>query len=519
MKDQETNRIVILGAGPAGLGAAFYLENAGFTDWVLHEREACVGGLSRSIRDDKGFTWDIGGHVVFSHYDVYTRLLDALLGKDHWIEHQRESWIRLLNTWVPYPFQNNIHRLPPPQRAQCIEGLVQAALRASSEPFVHFEDFIVRTFGRGIADVFMIPYNRKVWAYSPSQLDSGWIGERVAVPDAARAARNLACGVDDSSWGPNSTFRFPRYGGTGAIYEALAATLPREKIFLGSAATAIDVAAKKVLFGDNRAEEYDTLISTIPLDQLARMSGRQDWEQAACRLTHSSMHVIGIGLHGQAPPELRTKCWIYSPEQTTPFYRVTHFSLYSPNNVDDISKHWSLMAEVSESPHKPVDAGSVIEETIRGLAATGLIRSPSEVFNTWHMRVEYGYPTPTPQRDKALAYLLPALEDQGILSRGRFGAWRYEVGNQDHSFMQGFEAAAHRLFGRAGTDALGRGVGEHPSSHPRLESLGVAPLSAVGRCEIVPASSFAPFAGVAGRMIFANPSLSIEDRRGMSPSV
>lgn len=447
MKNHRIGRIVILGAGPAGLGAAFYLHNSGFDDWVLHERETCVGGLSRSIRDDKGFTWDIGGHVVFSHYDIYSRLLDDLLGRENWIEHQRESWVRLLSTWVPYPFQNNIHRLPPQERAECIQGLIQAALHISNAPFKDFEDFIVRTFGRGIADVFMIPYNQKVWAYHPSRMASGWIGERVSVPDPARAAKNLASGIDDVSWGPNSTFRFPRYGGTGAICEALAATLPPEKLLLGSTATALNPTARSVTFDDGREEEYDVLISTIPVDQLARISRQQEWEQAASKLTHSSTHVMGVGLHGHAPEELRTKCWIYSPEEIAPFYRVTHFSLYSPNNVDDITKHWSLMAEVAESPDKPVDAAAVMDDTIRGLVATGLIGSRAEVFSTWHMRVEYGYPTPTPERDKVLAYLLPALEEEGILSRGRFGAWRYEVSNQDHSFMQGFEAAAHVLFG------------------------------------------------------------------------
>jgi len=138
---------------------------------------------------------------------------------------------------------------------------------------------------------------------------------------------------------------------------------------------------------------------------------------------------------------------MYFPENDCPFYRVTHFSHYSPNNVPDIARHWSLMAEVSESPAKPVDAGSVVADTIGGLIDTALIRDRSAVHHTWHRRLPHGYPTPSRGRDRALAAILPALEARGVYSRGRFGAWKYEVSNQDHSFAQGVECVDHLLSG------------------------------------------------------------------------
>lgn len=446
-KPSAAGPIVILGAGPTGLGAAYQLTRDGYNDWILFEKDPVVGGLARSVRDEQGFTWDIGGHVVFSHYALYSELLEELLGADGWLEHQRESWVRLLSTWVPYPFQNNLQRLPAAERAACLEGLIRAALDQSPRKFANFEQFIVRTFGQGIAELFMIPYNFKVWAHPPALLGPSWIGERVAVPDAARVARNVALGQDDVSWGPNATFRFPRYGGTGAIWEALAARLPQQKIITGCAVTAIDPARKTIQFDNGERISYGTLISTIPLDQFAAMTGRADWIEAAGNLKHAASHIIGVGLEGAAPAELATKCWMYFPESNCPFYRVTHFSYYSPNNVDDIGRHWSLMCETSESEHKPVDAGRVVDETVRGLFAAGLISGTSQVSHTWSTRLEYGYPIPSLKRDEALSFLLPALQKEGILSRGRFGAWKYEVSNMDHSFMQGFEAASHLLHG------------------------------------------------------------------------
>jgi len=138
---------------------------------------------------------------------------------------------------------------------------------------------------------------------------------------------------------------------------------------------------------------------------------------------------------------------MYFPDDSSPFYRVTHFSLYSPNNAADISRNWSLMAEVSESPDKPVDPSTMVADTIKGLTVTGLISGPEQVIHTWSRRVEYGYPAPSIGRNAVINRMLPQLKELDILSRGRFGAWLYEVGNMDHCFMQGLEAAGHLLHG------------------------------------------------------------------------
>ena len=441
--------IVIIGAGPAGLGAAYMLDRAGYPDWVLFEREAHVGGLATSFTDEKGYTWDLGGHVAFSHYDLVSRLYDDLLGETGWIEHERESWIRVLERWVPYPFQNNIHRLPPEEAARCAEGLIRAKLADPKPPFEHFGDFIEQVFGEGIADLFMRPYNYKVWAYPPPMMDAGWIADRVSVPDPVRVVRNLALGTDDCAWGPNNMFRFPRHGGTGAIWRAMAARLPQERIHTGREVVSIDPDKRTIRLNDGSTQDYAALISTMPLDLLTQATGRSAWSEAASELLYSSTYIVGIGLKGSTPEHLRTKCWMYFPEANCPFYRVTHFSLYSPNNVDDIEQHWSLMCEVSESPEKPVRGDRVVEDTVNGLVAAGLIESPQEVVHSWSYRVERSYPIPSKRRDATLNRLLPELYEHDILSRGRFGAWRYEVGNMDHSFMQGFEAASHLIGGNA----------------------------------------------------------------------
>ena len=156
---------------------------------------------------------------------------------------------------------------------------------------------------------------------------------------------------------------------------------------------------------------------------------------------------MGVGLEGQPAEALRAKCWMYFPEPSVPFYRVTVFSNYSPANVPDAARQWSLMAEVSESPVKPVQMDHIVDEVEAGLRHCGLIGARDRVASRWHRRLDRGYPTPWLGRDCVLAPIEAELAAADVLSRGRFGAWKYEVSNQDHSLMQGVEAVDRILLG------------------------------------------------------------------------
>ncbi len=107
------------------------------------------------------------------------------------------------------------------------------------------------------------------------------------------------------------------------------------------------------------------------------------------------------------------------------------------------------MLEVSESSMKPVEHATLLQDCIRGLINTEMLRPNDQIVSTYHRRFDHGYPTPTLEREGVLKQLLPKLQARDIFSRGRFGSWRYEVGNQDHSFMLGVEAADHIVNGAA----------------------------------------------------------------------
>jgi protoporphyrinogen oxidase len=439
-------KYLIIGSGPTGLGAAYRLKELGITDFHVLEKESYIGGLATSFVDEKGFTWDVGGHVQFSHYAYFDKLMLAALGEEGWLNHQRESWVWMKNRFVPYPFQNNIRYLPEESMWKCLKGIIHNYQNPSTTKPANFEEWIMATFGQGIADEFMMPYNFKVWAYPPKDMAYNWIGERVAVTDLERVAENIIFKKDDLSWGPNNTFQFPKHGGTGAIWKTIGETMiGKENFSLNTTVTKIDATAKTVVTENGEIIEYDYLLSTMPIDLLFKtiQNSPADLINTSSKLKHSRTNVIGIGLKGKPNAELASKCWMYFPESNSPYYRVTLFSKYSPNNVPDINNYWSLMAEVSESEAKPVNRETLVQDTINALIEDGMIEKPEDVVSEFLLSMEYGYPTPSTDRDTLLKPLHPWLEVQDIYSRGRFGAWKYEVSNQDHSLMQGVEWVNH----------------------------------------------------------------------------
>lgn len=325
-------------------------------------------------------------------------------------------------------------------------------------------------------------------------MQCAWLGERVAVPNVKAVMSNVIMQRTAGNWGPNATFRFPAHGGTGGIWIAVASTLPKANTRFGDHGKVdkINAESKTAVLADGTTVKYNKLISSMAVDSLVEKIDDQEMISMSKDLFYSTTHVVGVGIRGERPERIGDKCWVsreflsffffllfmsclfgldkdltrrqlYFPEKDCPFYRATIFSNYSPNNQPDASQplatkqladgskpansdpqagpYWSIMLEISESSMKPENNDTLLAESIQGLVNTDMLKPTDEIVSTYHRRFDHGYPTPSLEREGVLTKLLPKLKDLDIYSRGRFGSWRYEVGNQDHSFMLGVEAA------------------------------------------------------------------------------
>ena len=440
-------KIVIIGAGPTGLGAAYRLNELGYENWILYEKSDHIGGHATSHVDDKGFVWDEGVHVIFSHYPYFDRMIEEALG-DEVHERVRESWIVTGDNWVPYPYQNNLRYAPKDVQVKCLVGAAKVAAQNNGNAG-NFRDWILATFGEGIAEAFMFPYNSKVWTTPLERMSKSWIAERVPVLDFKRLLENVLYERDDVAWGPNSKFKFPLHGGTGQIYKQIARRFP-DRVTPGKQLVEVDPAKRHVSFADGTGDHYDVLISTIPLDLLVQMMrpAQPELTDAAQLLEHNNLLVIGLGLERTIET---SKSWVYFADTDLPFYRATYFSHYSPFNVPDGDNHRysSMMCEASIRNGQSFDPEHMISQAMIGLVRAGILDKSDDqrLISRYHRYVPYSYPIPTLDRDRALQVIQPALLAQQVYSRGRFGAWRYEIGNMDHSVMMGVEAVNHALTG------------------------------------------------------------------------
>ena len=407
-----------------------------------------MGGLSYTHTDEQGFLWDLGGHVLFSHYAYFDKAVDEALGchgdaaaaAAAWCSHQRQSWVWLHDRFIPYPLQNNLHRLPAEDLQRCLDGLVDITASPVTE-VANFADWIQQKFGPGLAEVFMTPYNEKVWGVPTETMSHHWMGERVATVDLKRVLGNLVHGRDETSWGPNATFRFPAQGGTGAIWAGMAARLlTPSTLRLRAQVASIHTASRTLTLATGETLPYSALLSTMPMDALlGRLADQPALAPLAPSFVHSAVHIVGLGLQGAPPPQLAGKCWVYFSAPQLPFYRVTLFSHYAPGNVPAPGSTWSLLCEVCDTPFRPAPGGGsregVVAAVHAGLVAVGFLQPQDTPVSTFHRRLEYGYPTPFLGRDELVGRVDGVLQPLGLYSRGRFGAWKYEVANQDHCFM------------------------------------------------------------------------------------
>jgi protoporphyrinogen oxidase len=450
--------VLVVGAGPCGLGTAHRLTELNQHDYLVVEAADTVGGLATSYQDAMGFTWDVGGHVVHSHYPYFDQVFHQAL-QNQTYTHQRESWVWLLNRFIPYPFQNNLRYLPKKVLWDCVQGLLSIATKRSrhSKP-TSFQAWIIQNFGEGIAKHFLFPYNQKVWCHPLNQMNASWVGDRVATIDLQRVLENILTEKDDVAWGPNHVFHFPKKGGTGALWHAIAKQLPAHLFKFRTKLVKIDATQHLAYLDSGDVIRYQHLVSTIPLHHLTSLTRFPDRQPSALsprKITQicqaSAVRVIGIGLEGKPAANLTTKCWMYYPESLYPFFRVTIFSNYSPANVPGSKRYWSIMCEVAEKSQntdseykkytKYTSEKALIAAVLKGLKAAQLMTDQDNVVSTWTHTAPLGYPIPTKSRDTYLEPALRELEQWQIYSRGRFGAWKYEVSNMDHTFMQGVEVA------------------------------------------------------------------------------
>ena len=470
--------IVIIGAGPTGLGAAWRLASqqpGSAPPFLLVNEGLDAGGTAGSWTTPEGFTFDYGGHVLFPHaeYDVFLDLLNRLIPEWHASVPVRGIWID--GTSIPTPVQRNIHRLPSRHMARCLWSLhrarrrparvaTPAAIQASTHHLGRETDsqadsqtdnlhsYLQTQFGPALATSIMSPLNRKMWATDPQHMGTSWTGHRsgtkernVADLRIRQVLRNWITRRDLPSWTADTRVRYPAQGGSGAIWKSVAAEIPSASKRFGVHVTAVNTRQQQVHLSDGSRLRYEHLITTVPLDTLLELLLDQpDLTQKAAQFRAARVQIFGFGVRGPMPAALAEHHAVSVPSPDVPFWRLNIPSNFAPGNAP--AGTWSLLCECSLPPEVATSYTSADIE--RSLRSEGFLPAGADIISRSERSFHHGYPVPFAGRDALLADVQQSLEALGIYSRGRFGGWRYEVSNQDHAFMQGVEVIDRLLSGK-----------------------------------------------------------------------
>lgn len=420
--------VIILGGGLTGLSTALHLGRAGAAGpapvpWLLFEAQARVGGHARTD-ESRGFLFDKTGHWLhLRDPGIKALVADLLPGTtpdNELVPVARKARVFSHGALTRYPFQGNLHGLPPQVISECLLGFI----RAASDPAAHappqnFEDYCLKRFGAGIARHFMLPYNHKLWGVHPREITAAWCTRFVPVPSLDDVVRG-AVGDTPPELGYNVHFLYPKRGGIETLTRALAARLPPQQIATAAPLERLSLAAREVQIGGERLR-YQALVATLPLPELLRRIEDLPPAMAAHaeRLRCTPVRYLNVATRCAPPADYH---WLYVPEERYPFYRVGIYTNAVPAMAPPGCG--SLYVELSDRGPAPA-LDRLLPDVAQALCAAGALHKPEDILFAELKELTYAYVVFDDYYYEAVAALTAFLEANHIFPRGRYGSWTY----------------------------------------------------------------------------------------------
>jgi len=414
----SSDPVLIIGAGLAGLSAARTLNEAG-VDFLVLEREQEVGGLCRTEKTG-GFAFDYTGHLLHLRPGFARDLIMSELG-DLLVEHERKASVYLDDTFVPYPIQANFGVLAPSLVDRCVDGYRRSRDVPVSED-MNFAQWSSAQFGDGLAQLFMVPYNRKLYVHPLEEMEISWTSWSVPRPSEEEMEK-AAMGRASGTFGYNATFYYPKQGGIEVLPGKLAEGL-RDRILTSAGVESVDAAKGTVTVPGGKEIGFSRIISTIPLPELLRITSGLPAGHASAvdRLRYSSVTALCLGFDRPSP---REEHWVYFPEEAFPFYRAGYFTNFSRDLAPEGAS--SLYVEVAHRMDDQPRVDHLMEECLEGLRAARMLESGSRLVASTVLSMPYAYVFYDQYRKEKLPGLLEDLRTRSIHSIGRYGAWEYSA--------------------------------------------------------------------------------------------
>lgn len=442
-------RVGVIGAGPAGITAAYQLARQGAHVEVF-EASAHVGGMSRTF-ELWGQKVDLGPHRFFSHDPRVNAVWREVVGADYRMV-DRLTRIYYRNRFFDYPLRpaNALWNMGMLRAVGCLSSYLKEKVSPSFPDEEHgsFESWVVGRFGRRLFDMFFKSYSEKLWGIPCDELDADFAAQRIkkfSLGEAVKAALGIGKGKHKTLV---DQFAYPT-GGTGLVYERMAQRV-RD---LGGAVHLNQPVQRLVHFQrqvhgielpDGRIEPFDHVVSTMPLTLLVRGLGELPRDVARAVDALRFRNTLLVYLHVDAPDLFRDQ-WLYIHSPDLRVGRITNFRNWAPELY--VQARTSILALeywcYDEDPEWQAGDQHLVDRARKEIRATGLI-GDAAILEAHVVRVRRCYPVYARGYRKHLEQVVAHVRQfAGLSAIGRYGAFKYN--NQDHSILMGLLAAENIL--------------------------------------------------------------------------
>jgi protoporphyrinogen oxidase len=431
----------IIGAGPAGLTAAYWLKSRHNIDSAIFESTENLGGISQTVNCE-GWRFDIGGHRFFTKVNLVTQIWKEILPERDFLTRNRLSRIMYNGKFFDYPLKplNALRGLGLLEAIKCLFSYVITRINPPKDQS-NFETWVAARFGWRLYRIFFKTYTEKVWGVPANQIQADWAAQRIKNLDLKRAILNAF--KPQGRRGSEvisliESFEYPRLG-PGMMWEACAATLQGQgvKISMNSSAVRITKNANskyQLELSDGSNGEFEHLVSSMPVGQLVRIvhpSATAEVLAAANSLKHRDFLSVALVVPKQdAFPDN----WIYIHSPEVKVGRIQNFEAWSPEMVPEAGftcLGLEYFVNVGDELWNMEDS-ELIKSAGAELALLGLV-DEKDIVKGYVVRMPKAYPVYDENYAGALTTIRAWLDKNhpNIHPVGRNGLHRYN--NADHS--------------------------------------------------------------------------------------
>jgi len=430
-------KVIVLGAGPSGYGAAHKLSNENI-DFEVFEKQNYIGGHSASFEFDGGYIFDDGPHISFTK-DERIKSIFAANADNKYFEFKAEANNYWDGKWIKHPAQTNLYGMPAKLNTQILSEMIEIN-HSKDEPSINnYQDWLYASLGKTFAENFPMKYTRKFHTTEAKNLTTDWVGSRVYKPKLEEVIFGmLSPSTPDVHY--ISGFRYPKFGGFASFLGGIKKT---GKLNLNHELTSINLKDKVLTFNNSYKVDFESVVSSLPLPKLVGYMEDAPIEikNAASKLAWTQCLVVNLGVKRE---HISDNHWSYVYDESINSTRISFPHLFSKNVVPE--KHSSIQVEIYFSnKYKPMTMSpdDYLDIVHKEMIEIGILDPVDEITFRKAWVSPFAQIIFDKDRAEAVKLIHEFLIENRIYYCGRYGEWAYTW--TDESFKSGESAAEQAI--------------------------------------------------------------------------